>query len=86
MPAATSVTSSSGPKLTSVWPMLRRSGPKTTMTWLPSLEPRHRKCALGRIRTYDTWFRKPVLYPLSYESRRHTITPDQLTRSLTSLP
>gem|GEM_PF-3855674 len=26
--------------------------------------------ALGRIRTYDTWFRKPVLYPLSYEGRR----------------
>ncbi len=25
------------------------------------------KSALGRIRTYDTWFRKPVLYPLSYE-------------------
>jgi hypothetical protein len=27
------------------------------------------KSALGRIRTYDTWFRKPVLYPLSYEGR-----------------
>lgn len=24
-------------------------------------------CALGRIRTSDTRFRKPVLYPLSYE-------------------
>ena len=23
--------------------------------------------ALGRIRTSDTWFRKPLLYPLSYE-------------------
>jgi hypothetical protein len=23
--------------------------------------------APGRIRTSDTWFRKPVLYPLSYE-------------------
>ena len=29
------------------------------------LRPRH--CALGRIRTCDTRFRKPVLYPLSYE-------------------
>jgi site-specific DNA recombinase len=25
--------------------------------------------ALGRIRTCDTRFRKPVLYPLSYEGR-----------------
>ena len=24
-------------------------------------------CALGRIRTCDTRFRKPVLFPLSYE-------------------
>ena len=24
-------------------------------------------CALGRTRTSDTRFRKPVLYPLSYE-------------------
>ena len=23
--------------------------------------------ALGGIRTHDTWFRRPVLYPLSYE-------------------
>src|SRR5690606_1030065 len=28
---------------------------------------RHHKCALGRIRTYDTRFRRAVLYPLSYE-------------------
>jgi transposase InsO family protein len=26
-------------------------------------------CAPGRIRTCDTWFRKPLLYPLSYEGR-----------------
>ena len=25
------------------------------------------ECALGRIRTCDTRFRKPMLYPLSYE-------------------
>jgi hypothetical protein len=27
----------------------------------------HFVCALGRIRTCDTRFRKPMLYPLSYE-------------------
>ena len=27
--------------------------------------------ALGRNRTCDTRFRKPVLYPLSYEGRGH---------------
>jgi hypothetical protein len=34
-------------------------------------------CALGRIRTCDTRFRKPMLYPLSYEGgagRRHQTT------------
>ena len=38
---------------------------------------RSRRClvasALGRIRTCDTWFRKPVLYPLSYEGSAPTI-------------
>ena len=32
--------------------------------WLPTFAV---CCALGRIRTCDTRFRKPVLYPLSYE-------------------
>src|SRR2546430_17595218 len=31
------------------------------------LEPDKPNCAPGRNRTYDTRFRKPVLYPLSYE-------------------
>ena len=30
--------------------------------------------APGRIRTYDTRFRKPMLYPLSYEGLRCTFT------------
>lgn len=30
-------------------------------------------CALGRIRTCGTWYRKPVLYPLSYEGVRHFV-------------
>jgi hypothetical protein len=33
-------------------------------------EPTQDKRALGRIRTYDTRFRKPMLYPLSYEGKR----------------
>ena len=33
------------------------------------------KRALGEIRTHDPWYRKPVLYPLSYEGvyRRFTV-------------
>lgn len=30
------------------------------------------ECALARIRTWDTRFRKPVLYPLSYEGLPRT--------------
>lgn len=33
--------------------------------------------ALGGIRTPDTWFRRPVLYPLSYE--RVKIQPREFT-------
>ncbi len=36
-------------------------------TYRTSTETRHVVCAPGRIRTCDTRFRKPVLYPLSYE-------------------
>src|SRR5688500_429633 len=32
-------------------------------------------CALGRIRTCDTRFRKPMLYPLSYEGGRQLTLP-----------
>ena len=35
---------------------------------LPGARARRRRDALGRIRTCDTRFRKPVLYPLSYEA------------------
>ncbi len=31
---------------------------------------REKNGALGGIRTPDTWFRRPVLYPLSYERVR----------------
>ena len=34
--------------------------------------PRHHTGAPGRNRTYDTRFRKPLLYPLSYEGLRPT--------------
>ncbi len=37
--------------------------------------------ALGRIRTSDTRFRKPVLYPLSYEGRGGMVTNDPGLRS-----
>jgi hypothetical protein len=30
--------------------------------------------ALGGIRTPDTWFRRPVLYPLSYERVKASIS------------
>jgi hypothetical protein len=33
--------------------------------------------ALGRIRTCDTRFRKPMLYPLSYEGLRRVRAPEQ---------
>jgi hypothetical protein len=36
---------------------------ETRYTTNRGLRPR---CASGRIRTCDTWYRKPVLYPLSY--------------------
>jgi hypothetical protein len=37
--------------------------------WWPSSPQLGFYSALGRIRTCDTRFRKPVLYPLSYEGR-----------------
>ena len=36
-------------------------------TGFGELDSENRLSAPGRIRTSDTWFRKPVLYPLSYE-------------------
>ena len=35
-------------------------------------------CALGRTRTSDTRFRKPVLYPLSYEGMNFHEVPGQV--------
>jgi hypothetical protein len=32
--------------------------------------------ASGRIRTCDTWYRKPVLYPLSYGGMRQRRDPE----------
>jgi hypothetical protein len=40
--------------------------------------------ALSRIRTCDTRFRKPLLYPLSYEGGRMSRTQSR-TRSLTGI-
>ena len=36
-----------------------------------------RSGALGGIRTPDTWFRRPVLYPLSYERLNVSSLPDE---------
>ena len=36
-------------------------------TWDSLVRNTGRSGALGGIRTPDTWFRRPVLYPLSYE-------------------
>jgi hypothetical protein len=38
----------------------------TAVVWCPR-QWCPRQCALGRIRTCDAGFRKPTLYPLSYE-------------------
>ena len=40
--------------------------------------------ALGGIRTPDTWFRRPVLYPLSYERERGN--SNLMLKSLASAP
>ena len=37
---------------------------------------REKSGALGGIRTPDTWFRRPVLYPLSYERVSALTIPD----------
>jgi hypothetical protein len=39
----------------------------TLATWDWLVRNREESGALGGIRTPDTWFRRPVLYPLSYE-------------------
>jgi hypothetical protein len=39
-------------------------------TWDCLVRNGERSGALGGIRTPDTWFRRPVLYPLSYERVR----------------
>ena len=45
--------------------------------------PGHVKGASGRIRTCDTWYRKPVLYPLSYGGLR---ADDQQRRGAAHYP
>jgi hypothetical protein len=49
---------------------LQRSIEDSTTASLPGvmhLVRAEKRGAPGRIRTSDTWFRKPLLYPLSYE-------------------
>ncbi len=48
-------------------PRLSETVVELTACWNPQLAQAHIVGALGRIRTCDTRFRKPVLYPLSYE-------------------
>src|SRR5829696_1464631 len=36
-------------------------------------DPQHHSSAPSRIRTYDTGFRKPLLYPLSYGGREQRL-------------
>ena len=43
-----------------------------------------KRCALGRIRTCDTGFRRAVLYPLSYEGRLLELTASQSLASFHS--
>ena len=44
---------------------------RTTKLVLPELLD---LCGPGMIRTCDTWFRKPLLYPLSYGANRKSLS------------
>src|SRR5205823_2997880 len=65
------------------WPHERETSPITRRRCVTrQAEPNISDCAPGRNRTCDTRFRKPLLYPLSYEG--HEGSPQSYPRPTTT--
>ena len=60
-------TSSPNPHMVTRWSKVHEDESKGVTTRDSLVRNGERSGALGGIRTPDTWFRRPVLYPLSYE-------------------